>query len=32
MNHPNIVTIHSIEESEGIHFLKTLRRLSRFFV
>jgi serine/threonine protein kinase len=21
MNHPNIVTIHSIEESEGIHFL-----------
>nr|NIV46311.1 serine/threonine protein kinase [Gammaproteobacteria bacterium] len=21
LNHPNIVTIHSVEEAEGVHFL-----------
>lgn len=28
LNHPNIVTVHSIEESEGVHFI-TMEQLGR---
>ena len=28
LNHPNIVTIHSVEEADGVHFITMARTMS----